>query len=64
MDYVGELHSDSRLLLLPWDNSGVDDHGHGSGENDNCSLECDPLYLGDKTWATFELGVLVDEVFL
>ena len=37
------LQSDSRLLLLLWDNSGVDDHGCGSGENDNCLLECDPL---------------------
>ena len=49
MDYVGELQSDSRLLLLPWDNSGVDDHGCGSGENDNCLLECDPLSRWDPS---------------
>lgn len=83
MDYVGELQSDSWLLLLLVDNSGVDDRGHGSGENDNCLLECDPLSWWDPSklrdlllvqdtvegtwvtiWATFELGVPVDEVFL
>ena len=47
MDYVGELQSDSRLLLLSWDNNGVDDRGCGSGENDNCLLECDPLSQWD-----------------
>ena len=47
MDYVGELQSESRLLLLSWDNNGVDDCGCGSGENDNCLLECDPLSRWD-----------------
>ena len=42
MDSVGEFQTDSGLLLLPWETSGVDDRGVVV-ERDNCVLECDPL---------------------
>ena len=55
MDYVGEFQTDSGLLLLPWETSGVDDRGCGCGEKDNCVLECDPL----SRWEPNELRELL-----
>ena len=43
MDSVREFQTDSGLHLLPWETNGVDDSGCGSGEKDNCVLECEPL---------------------
>ena len=44
---VGISHNDSGLLLLPWDNSGANNCGSGSGGKDICLLECNPLTRWD-----------------
>ena len=44
---VGFSHNDSGLLFLPWDNSGANNCGGGSGVKDNCLLECNPLTRWD-----------------
>ena len=54
MDSIWEFQTDSGLHLLPWESSGVDDRGCGSGEKDNCVLECVPL----SWWEPNELGEL------
>ena len=47
VDTTRFYQNDSGLLLLPWDNSGVDNRCCDSGEKDNCLLECDPLSRWD-----------------
>ena len=43
MDSIGEVQTDFGLYILPWETSGVDENGCGSGEKDNCVLKCEPL---------------------
>ena len=52
---VGFSHNDSGFLFRPWDNSGADICGGGSGVKDNCLLECNPL----TRWDPNTLGVVV-----
>ena len=44
---VGISLNDSGLLFLPWDNSGADNYGSGSGRKDIFLLECNPLTWWD-----------------
>ena len=53
VDSVGEYQSNSGLLILPWESSGVFDSGCGSGEKDNCVLDCEPL----SQWVPNDLSV-------
>ena len=62
VDTTGFYQNDSGLLLLPWDNSGVDNRCCDSGEKDNCLLECDPLSRWDPN-ALSEL-LMVQEVLV
>ena len=59
MDSVREFQTDSGLHLLPWETNGVDDSGCGSGEKDNCVLECETL----SRWEPNDLseGLLVQD---
>ena len=43
VDFVEKFQTYFGLHLLSWETSGVDGCGGGSGERDNCVLECDPL---------------------
>ena len=47
VDTTRFYHNDYGLLLLSWDNNGVDNRSCDSGEKDNCLLECDPLSRWD-----------------
>ena len=53
VDSVGEYQSNSGLLILPGESSGVFDNGCGSGEKDNCVLNCEPL----SQWVPNDLSV-------
>ena len=57
VDFVEKFQTDFGLHLLSWETSGVDDCGCGSGEKDNCVLECDPL----SQWEPNELRELLLE---
>ncbi|KAF3967880.1 hypothetical protein CMV_008166 [Castanea mollissima] len=43
VDSVGALQAESGLIILPRESSGVVVSGCGTGENDNCVLDCEPL---------------------
>ena len=53
VDSVEEFPSDSGLHILPLESSGVVDYGCGSGEKDNCVLDCEPL----SQWVLKDLSV-------
>ncbi|KAF3956190.1 hypothetical protein CMV_018663 [Castanea mollissima] len=53
VDSVEDFQAESGLTILPRESSGGVVSGCGSGENDNCVLDCEPLSL----WAPFDPNV-------
>ncbi|KAF3948752.1 hypothetical protein CMV_025285 [Castanea mollissima] len=53
VDSVGDFQAESGLNILPRESSGEVVSGCGSGENDNCVLDCEPLSL----WVPFDPNV-------
>ncbi|KAF3974466.1 hypothetical protein CMV_002214, partial [Castanea mollissima] len=53
VDSVGDFQAESGLNILPRESSGGVVSGCGSGENDNCVLDCEPLSL----WVPFDPNV-------